>query len=138
MLPCACANVRRAARAMTQVYDRALRASGLNSSQFTLLQTLEQAGPVTQGRLGEILALDSTTLSRTLRPLEARRWLRCERGEDRRERAISLTALGRGQLDRARPAWERAQRQLKSRLGGERWDDLLAELAALAAITRQP
>ena len=137
VMPCACGSVRRAARATTQLYDRALRPSGLNTAQFTLLQTLEQAGPLTQGRLGDVLALDSTTLSRTLRPLEARRWVRSERGEDRRERSISLTMPGRAQLERARPAWERAQRRLKSRIGAERWDDLLRELATLAGVARE-
>ena len=76
-------------------------------------------------------------LSRTLRPLEARRWVRSERGEDRRERSISLTMPGRAQLERARPAWERAQRRLKSRIGAERWDDLLRELATLAGVARE-
>lgn len=75
-LPCACASVRRLARAMTQVYDRALRPCGLKTAQFTLLQALEEVGPVTQGRLGHALALDSTTLSRTLKPLEDRKWCR--------------------------------------------------------------
>jgi DNA-binding MarR family transcriptional regulator len=136
LMPCACASIRRAARATTQLYDRALRDTGLNTAQFTLLQALAQAGPLTQGRLGHALALDSTTLSRTLRPLEARRWVRCQPGEDRRERLISLTATGQAQLERALPNWERAQSRLRGRLGGERWNDLLTELAKLAGAAR--
>src|SRR5213080_2504071 len=70
-LPCACANMRRAARAVTQLYDAALRPSGLRITQFTLLRALARAGgPMTQDALGELLAVDSTTLSRTLRQLE--------------------------------------------------------------------
>jgi DNA-binding MarR family transcriptional regulator len=135
-LPCACANIRRAARATTQLYDRALREAGLNTAQFTLLQTLATAGRVTQGRVGRVLALDSTTLSRTLRPLEAKRWIRCEPGKDRRERQLELTAAGRAQLDRATPAWERAQRRLRDRIGSGRWEALLSELSALAGAAR--
>jgi DNA-binding MarR family transcriptional regulator len=148
MVPCACANIRRAARATTQLYHRGLREAGLNTAQFTLLQTLATAGRVTQGRVGRVLALDSTTASRTLRPLahvypigwkhglEPKRWIRCEPGKDRRERQLELTAAGRAQFDRATPAWERAQRRLKDRLGSERWEALLSELSALAGLAR--
>src|SRR5712692_7104753 len=128
LLPCGCASLRRAARATTQFYERELRDSGLNVAQFTLLQALATAAPIIQGRLARMLALDSTTLSRTLRPLEKRRWIRCEPGKDRRERRLSLTGSGRSQLDRAMPAWGRAQRLLKSRIGAPRLEALLSEL----------
>ncbi len=133
-LPCACANLRRAARAATHLYDRELRTAGLNTAQFTLLQTLGIVGPVTQGRLGRLLALDSTTLSRTLRPLRARRWIRSDAGKDRRERRVALTDEGRSQFERARPAWEKAQRRLEGWLGRRRWTALLAELSILAGV----
>ncbi len=132
VLPCACASLRRAARAATQLYDSELRGAGLNTAQFTLLQALASAGPVSQGRLGGLLAIDSTTLSRTLRPLEANRWIRCDPGKDRRERQIELSGAGRAQLARATPAWERAQRRLRSRLGEDRWATLLADLSTAA------
>src|SRR5207302_1262306 len=69
-LPCACANLRRAARAVTRDYEAALKATGLNPTQHTLLQALDLLGLSPQGALGELLAIDSTTLTRTLRPLE--------------------------------------------------------------------
>ena len=59
-----CANFRRAARALTQCYDEAFRPLGLTITQFTILQALSLAGEITQGTLGEILAMDSTTLTR--------------------------------------------------------------------------
>lgn len=128
-LPCACAELRRAARAVTRLYDAAIRPSGLRLTQFTLLQALTLAGvPLTQGTLGEILALDITTLSRTLRPLESAKWIRSSPGADSRERYIEITPLGRRILDRATPAWERAQRQLQTTLGKRDW-------AALARLT---
>ncbi len=66
MLPCACTNLRRAARAVTQLYDRELRGTGLGVTQFTLWQALAQAGELSQGRLGNGLPMDSATLTRTL------------------------------------------------------------------------
>ncbi len=119
---------------MTRAYERQLRGSGLNITQFTLLQAIAHVGPITQGRLGRLLALDSTTLSRTLRPLEAKRWLRSESGKDRRERRLELTAAGRSQIERTIPAWERAQNDFKARLGGKRWESLLDELSMLAGV----
>jgi DNA-binding MarR family transcriptional regulator len=121
-LPCACAELRRAARAVTRLYDAALRPSGLRVTQFTLLQALTLVGsPLRQGMLGEILALDTTTLSRTLRPLEKAKWIRSVAGADGRERHIELTPLGRRVFDRATPAWKAAQRRLETALGPREW-----------------
>jgi DNA-binding MarR family transcriptional regulator len=137
VLPCACANLRRAARAVTRLYDDELRAVGLTIAQFTLLQVLSQTGTVTQGRLGRILLLDSTTLSRTLRPLEGSGWVRRRPGKDRRERRIELTPAGRSRFRQAVPAWNRAQRILRDRIGDRRWKALMSELAAVARASRQ-
>jgi len=104
--------------------------------QFTLLQTLALMGTVTQGGFGHVLALDSTTLSRTLRPLERKGWIRTRLGKDRRERRIELTTEGRAKLARATPAWARAQRRVLAQIGRERLDGLIAELTAIAALTR--
>ena len=92
VLPCACASLRRASRAITQAYDRELRPTGLSTAQFTLLYVLNRVGEMTQGQLGGILALDITTLSRTLRPLEDEGWLECTTGGDRRERYWRITS----------------------------------------------
>lgn len=132
-LPCACASLRRAARAVTRDYERALRGTGLNPTQFTLLQTLELVGPSAQRALGELLALDSTTLTRTLGPLEHAGWIRAGAGSDRREVRWSLTSAGGRRLARATPAWERAQGRLRTRLGAAPWARLSADLAAVAA-----
>jgi DNA-binding MarR family transcriptional regulator len=121
-LPCACANMRRATRAITQLYDAALRPMGLRITQFTLLQVLERTGePMTQAALGDFLALDSTTLTRTLRPLEQATWIRRVEGRDARERRIELAPPGRRVLERATPAWERVQRRLRTGLGQRDW-----------------
>ena len=131
-LPCACASLRRAARAVTQLYEAELRGTGLRSTQLTLLQVLARKDGLAQGALGELLAIDSTTLSRTLQPLAEKGWIEARAGEDRRVLNWSITAAGRKKLTSAEPAWEAAQRTLRAKLGAERWDDLLAELALVA------
>jgi DNA-binding MarR family transcriptional regulator len=136
-LPCACANLRRATRAITQLYDAALRSMGLRITQFTLLQVLERAGgPMTQAALGDVLALDSTTLSRTLRPLEQAKWIRRVEGRDARERRIELAPLGRRVLERATPAWERVQRRLRTDLRQRDWAALRKLMTAALTAAR--
>ncbi len=135
-LGCACASLRRAARAVTQLYEEALRGTGLRPTQFTLLQVLARRGELTQAELGGMLAMDSTTLTRTLRPLAARGWIRARPGDDRRERWYAVTPAGRREIDRARPAWEAVQQRLRARVGAGRWPGLLEELAALAGLAR--
>ena len=130
-LPCACANIRRASRAVTQLYDHELRKAGMHATQFTLLQALEVAGRISQGRLGELLAMDSTTLTRTLRLLVGKGWVRSLPGEDRRERHLQLTPAGRRQFEQALPHWERAQQRLKKSLGDSQWKQAEAMLAGV-------
>ena len=67
--PCACATARRAARALTQLYDGHLRASEIEATQFSLLALLSSLGPCHQAVIGERFALDKTTLSRNLKLL---------------------------------------------------------------------
>lgn len=124
-LPCLCASLRRAARAVTQRYDEALRRAGLRATQFTLLQALSRAGALTQGDLGDLLALDSTTLTRTLEILRRRGWIAKRQGDDRRERRLSLTHSGEARLRRALPHWEKVQAQMRHRLGSKRFKSLL-------------
>ena len=123
-LPCMCASFRRASRILTQHYDTA-RPLGLRATQFTLLQALSLAGDVSQRTLGEILAIDSTTLTRTLAIMGRRGRIVSRSGEDRRERWLSLSEAGRAEFKRARPHWEKVQQGLRARLGNKRWNELL-------------
>lgn len=136
-LVCACASLRRAARAMTRLYDRALGGTGLGAAQFTLLQMLARnEQPMTQRALAEILAIDSTTLTRTLAPLARQGWVRSRPGVDRRERLWSLRPAGKRQLQRALPRWERVQQSVRSRIGLQHWDALMAETTRVATAAR--
>src|SRR5271169_6965677 len=108
-LPCLCASLRRASRALTQLYEEALRPLGLRASQFTILQVLSLAGEMTQGEMGQFLAMDSTTLTRTLIIMSREGWITRRRGEDRREWRIRLSKEGEAQFKTALPHWQRAQ-----------------------------
>jgi DNA-binding MarR family transcriptional regulator len=120
-----CGNFRRTARALTQLYDQALRPLGLRATQFTILQFLSLAGEVSQGHLGEMLAMDSTTLTRTLEIMARRGWIAERRGKDRRERWLRLAKAGETQLNRALPAWEKVQTRLRRQVGEQAWKNLL-------------
>ncbi len=124
-LPCACATLRRASRAVTQFYSQIMLDCGLEVTQFTLLQVLDRAGPLTQRKLGEVLAVDSTTLTRSLRPLEKKNWIASRPGRDRRERHWRLTRAGEQTLKRAEPLWRKAQARLRRALGEGDWTTLM-------------
>lgn len=136
VLPCACANLRRAARAVTRMYNHELQPSGLELTQFTLLMALNLTGETTQGHLGKMLALDTTSLTRMLKTLIKHAWIEVKAGDDRREKLLSLTPSGRLKLEQSRPRWERAQRRLQKGLGEPRWGQmggLLAEVTRVSA-----
>src|ERR1051325_2169438 len=97
-LPCACHTLRRLTRLVTRIYDQELRKAGLEITQYGLLTVLATAGAGNQKRLGAGLAIDSTTLTRTLGLLSKQGWVRAGRGQDRRERIYRLTAAGRRQM----------------------------------------
>jgi DNA-binding MarR family transcriptional regulator len=131
-LPCACANLRRAARVVTQFYDSVLRPSGLRVTQFTLLQALNRAPGISQKRLAELLGMDSTTLTRTLAFLDRRGWLRSATATDRRKLRLFLSPAGQTQYKRVFPRWQTAQRRLRRALGETNWNRAL-DAAVLTA-----
>jgi DNA-binding MarR family transcriptional regulator len=136
-LPCFCATLRRVTRVVTQIYDDALRPHQLRVTQFTLLQVIEMLKEITPSQLGQLLGLDNTTLSRSLRSLEASGWIASVLGIDRRARSLRLTAAGSALMRKARPAWQKAQRRLQKQLA-QHGAEKLFPLAdrALMAISR--
>ena len=92
-------------------------------TQFTILQALQLAGPVAQGQLGNILALDSTTLTRSLRPLLKGGWVQRAEGKDRRAWRLTLSKRGNDAFTSATPDWERVQQSLLQKLGRQNWLD---------------
>ncbi len=132
MLPCACANLRRAARAVTRIYNQELRPTGLEVTQYTLLMALDLKGDSAQGQLGALLALDTTTLTRMLQPLRRHGWIAVQPGEDGRQRRLHLTASGRKKLQQSRPHWERSQERVRRSLGEADWMRINALLTEVA------
>ncbi len=133
---CTSANLRMAARAVTQFYDDALRAAGLKSTQFSLLAAAAIAGSLPITRLATQMAMDRTTLTRNLKPLVEAGLLIVEAGTDRRVRRVSLTEAGEAALDRAIPLWREAQTHMIDRLGDERWGEFLRLLQTARRATR--
>jgi DNA-binding MarR family transcriptional regulator len=132
---CACRNLRRTARAVTQLYDETLRPSGLRITQFTLLVAVALSEPVPITRLADALDLDRTTLARDLKPLTERGLLEITAGEDKRTRMVRLTSQGREAIARAYPLWQQAQARIVQGSGADRWQAVaggLEEVAALA------
>jgi len=138
MLPCTSANLRRAARAVTRLYNQELRSEEIEVTQFTILMTLEQAVEISQGKLGKLLALDSTTLTRMLGLLRKRGWIQEKEGEDRRFRLIRLTSAGRAKLQHSLPHWKRAQDRMQSALGEDTMRQLTGLLAQVTAMAAEP
>jgi len=127
-LPCACATLRRTARLVSQMYEEAIRPTGVTGPQFTLLQALKFAPGLSQNQLANVLGMDSTTLTRSLALLRKQGWIRSTPGSDRRALRLSLTHAGEKQYDRVLPYWESAQKRLKRALGDRNWNQLLAAL----------
>lgn len=136
MAECACSSIRKAARAVTELYDGILKPSGLRVTQFALLAVLASAGSTTITRLGQILVIDRTTMTRNLKPLVNQGLITIEAGQDQRTRVVTLTSSGREALAKALPLWEKAQTRVVEGLGRQRWNTLLADLSTVIALAR--
>ena len=132
-LPCYCGTLRQATRAMTNLYDERLQSAGIRATQYTILQTLEIKPKARIRDLEGILAVDQTTLTRNLALLERRGLVRVVDRPSGREKCWGLTADGKSALSLAKPLWERAQAEVRGRLGAQRMRRLLDDVFALAA-----
>ena len=133
---CACFNLRKAARAVTQLYDEVLAPSGLRGTQFSVLAVIAAAGPATMTDLADTLVMDRTTLTRNLKPLLGRGLVERGEGEDRRQRPIAITPAGRDALGQALPPWEKAQARIAGGLGAARWKGMVEDLNTAIRLAR--
>jgi DNA-binding MarR family transcriptional regulator len=131
---CACGRLRRATRALTQLYDDLMAPSGLRITQFSLLIRLARDGTARIADLADALLLDRTALSRTLDPLVLRGLVSIVSGHDARTREVSLTRAGAKALRAAQPHWKRAQIQVANKLGSDRLEALIATLGEIEAL----
>ncbi|HEY2860155.1 MAG TPA: MarR family transcriptional regulator [Terracidiphilus sp.] len=117
---CLCLHVQRAARALARRFDEAFRPFGLTNQQFSLLMSLNRPAPPTMGPVAELLAIDRTTLTAALKPLERRGLVKVlPNPDDGRSRVLKLTAKGRELLERAMPVWESTHAELDEKLEGD-------------------
>jgi len=130
---CLCLHIQRAARAVGRRYDDALRPMRLTNGQFSLLMSLNRAEAPSIGSVAALLAMDRTTLTANLKPLERRGLVKVAvDAADRRSRLMSLTSAGRALLAAAIPLWKRAQTMNERLVSPSSCDRLRADLRALS------
>ena len=130
---CLCLHIQRAARAVGRRYDDVLRPMQLTNGQFSLLVSLNRAEPPSIGGVAALLAMDRTTLTANLKPLERRGLVKVAvDAADRRSRLMSLTSAGRDLLAAAIPLWKRAQTMNERLVSPSSCDRLRADLRALS------
>ena len=132
--PCVCNTLRMATRAVTQLYDDLLRPSGLRVTQFSILAAIARMGEANLRRLEVALALDQTTLTRSLNLLEREGMIERASHPDGRVKAMRLAPKGRRALEVARPLWAQAQDQVLRELGTKAWADAQRRLTHLLRV----
>lgn len=129
---CLCLHVQRAARALARRFDEALRPCGLTNGQFSLLMSLNRPEPPPMGPVASLLAMDRTTLTAALKPLERRGLVRVAADpNDRRSRILILTDQGRQLLAEALPVWKSTHQALEKDAPGLNFDKLRKDLRAV-------
>ncbi len=112
-LDCTCFRIRGAARRVTQIYSKHLASTGLKISQFSLLGFVTAQGPVSIGRLSDLLATDRTTLTRNLGPLLKDGLIERAQSGDKRRHELVATPAGRALFKRALPLWAAAEQEVR-------------------------
>lgn len=130
---CMCLHLQRAARAVARRFDAALRPLGLTNGQFSLLMSLNRPEAPSIGSVSALLAMDRTTLTANLKPLERRGLVQVMIGDaDKRSRRLSLTPAGRSLLVAACPIWKLTHVAIEQLLAGSSSDRLRADLRTLS------
>jgi len=135
-MDCTGFNLRKANRAISQLYDETLRPAGIRGTQYSLLVSLKILGAVLITDLAEQIVMDRTTLTRNLDVMESQGLVAVSPGEDRRTRRVTITESGSAVLSEAYPLWQQAQAKIRESLGEERLQALMAGLAALIEVSQ--
>lgn len=128
---CACFTARNAARAITDLYDQTLAPSGLRINQFATLAAIHQRQGGSMQTVAADLGLDPSTMTRVLRPLVDDGLVKVEPGPNRRAKQLALTERGQRKLRDTHGLWERAQNDLREKLGPGIFDRLVGDLTSL-------
>jgi DNA-binding MarR family transcriptional regulator len=129
---CLCLHAQRAARSLARRFDQGLRPLGLTSGQFSLMMSLNRPEPASLGSVASVLAMDRTTLTAALKPLERRGLVESRpHPKDRRSRLLALTEEGRSLLADALPVWRQTHAEIDRLLADRDADRLREDLRAL-------
>lgn len=137
---CAAFRFRMAARAVTRLFDAALQDSGIRSTQFAILVAVAKKQPAAMHELSEVLFIDQTTMTRSLKLMRKEGLLVISERATMRQRFVTLTPKGEQTLARALPLWRKIQSRFEQRVGVKRWAELrdeLGEISQLAAMLEQ-
>jgi DNA-binding MarR family transcriptional regulator len=134
---CTCGELRKAARAITLLYDNAFKSSGLLSTQFGVLHVIYNIESVRISDLADKLRTDRTTLTRNLSILERDGFIKISQGKDHRTRNVTATQKGRNAVAKAIPLWNEAQRKVKQKMGESSWRELMRNLGGFLKVTDQ-
>ena len=130
---CLCSRTRQAARLLSRNFEDHLRLAGLTPAQFELLSNIHFRPNKSQTELAELLHTDQTTLSRNLRLLSQRKWIRATRSKlDRRLSGYQLTELGERVWADGQVHWKQADRQIRAALGDD-WETAVAMIDRIIA-----
>ena len=133
-LDCACLSFRQASRSVTQLFDDVLVPVGLVSTQLPVLVVAGLYGPLTISRIAALLLMDRTTLTRVLKPLQSKGYLRSVATTDKRKNMLELTAKGHEILVQAHPLWQKAQGQIVQGLKPKEWKAVKQQLGQVVQI----
>jgi DNA-binding MarR family transcriptional regulator len=133
-LPCYCATLRQATRALTALYDQHLGAAGVKVTQFGILQALEFMGQARNRDLEGALSIDQTTLTRNLALLAREGFIAVVGRPSGREKSWGLTPDGSDLMAQAKPLWEKAQAEVRSRVGSQQTRSLHNDVFELVSV----
>lgn len=134
---CTCSELRRAARAVTLLYDNAFRSSGLLSTQLGVLHVIYKSDSIRISHLAKELGMDRTTLTRNLSVLQRQGFIKISSGKDNRTRIVTITNKGRTTIAKAIPLWNEVQNKVKEQMGETLWNELMVNLSQFVKVADQ-
>ncbi len=134
---CTCGELRKAARAITLLYDNAFKSSGLLSTQLGVLDTICNTEAIRISDLAEKQGMDRTTLTRNLSVLEKQGYIKITSGNDQRTRIVTATHKGRNAVAKAIPLWSDIQSKVRLEMGDKSWQELMQNLNHFVRIANQ-
>jgi DNA-binding MarR family transcriptional regulator len=134
---CTCGELRKAARAVTLLYDDAIKSSGLLSTQFGVLQVIYDIDSIRISDLADKLGMDRTTLTRNLSILERDGFIKISQGKDHRTRIVAATQKGHSAVAKATPLWNEVQRKVRQKMGESSWHELMQNLDGFLKVADQ-